>query len=109
MATLAFPASDGLIIVQARHIARLQSDGGYTHVHRVDGKRNIVCRGIGDLYRMLPKEQFFRCHHSHVINIDLVERVIYRAGHRVLLTTGDYVAVARRRWHDLLDALRKRS
>ncbi len=86
-------------------IIRLNADGAYTRVHLVDGKRPLVCKGIGELHRDLPLERFFRCHHSHVVNLAYVVKIFRNGGYRMQLCTGDMVEVARRRWKDLLDAI----
>ena len=103
-ATVALPCTNGIIILPVPHLVRLEADGGYTHVHQVHGKRHLVSRRLGDLYRLLPAGRFFRCHHGHAINLTFVAELIRTGGHRVRLTTGENVVVARRRWKELLSA-----
>jgi two-component system LytT family response regulator len=103
--TIALPVADGLVILPVQHLVRLEADGGYTYVHKVQGRKQLVSRRLGDLQRLLPASGFFRCHHGHVINLAFVAKLIRAGGHRILLTTGESVMVARRRWKELLSAL----
>jgi len=75
--TLALAASDGVVLLPVQQITRLQADGGYTYVHQVNGKPQFVCKRIGELHRLLPIDNYFRCHHKHVINLGMVTKLIH--------------------------------
>lgn len=77
----------------------LQSETNYTWLYWQDGKRMLMPRTLKFYEPKLPKQHFFRLHRNCVVNaryIVAIERE--QGGIFVLLTTGERLAISRRRW-----------
>lgn len=95
---LALPSMAGTVYVEHRSILYLRAAGSYTHVHCMHGAKHLVSQHLHALEQHLPPRMFFRCHHSNLVNLTKVERTMRHADHRILLSSGETIAVARRRW-----------
>lgn len=95
---LVLPVSDGKLYVDTHAILYLKADRNYTHVHCDDGAKHLVSTHLHALEKRLPVPHFFRCHHSYLVNLMKVEKLLQHAGHRIQLAGGETIAVARRRW-----------
>ena len=77
----------------------LQSETNYTWLYWQDGKRMLMPRTLKFYEPKLPKQHFFRLHRNCVVNaryIVAIEREY--DGIFVALTTGERLAISRRRW-----------
>ena len=77
----------------------LQSETNYTWLYWQEGKRMLMPRTLKFYEPKLPKQHFFRLHRNCVVNARYVmalERE--QGGIFVLLTTGERLAISRRRW-----------
>lgn len=102
---LSIPSSDGMTYVDVDRIVRLEAEGSYTHVILGPGTKYIVSRNLSALEARLPTMNFFRCHHSHVINLLKVVKLVRNDGYHVLLSTGMKICVSRRKWAALVAAM----
>jgi len=60
---------DKIYAVQASDIIRMESEGSYTTVYLVDGKKVTVSKLIKDFEELLSENGFIRVHQSHLINM----------------------------------------
>ncbi len=104
---LRIPTTDGAIFIEHHEILHLLAEGSYTRVHCELGVKHLVSMNLHELEEKLPVPHFFRCHHSHLINLSKVKKLIKHAGHRVLLATGESVEVSRRKWAALVAAMER--
>lgn len=102
---LVLPASDGKLYVDPYAILYLKADRNYTYVHCDGGQKHLVSVHLHALEKHLPQPHFFRCHHSYLVNLAKVERLLQHAGHRIQFACGETIGVARRRWTALLRAM----
>lgn len=102
---LAIPSSDGTTYLDADRIVRLEAEGSYTHVILGPGTKYMVSRNLSALAAKLPSNKFFRCHHSHVINLSKVVKLVHSGGYHVLLSTEKEICVSRRKWAALVAAM----
>lgn len=66
---------DKYIIVDKQDIIRMEADGSYTKIV-LEGNENIFAsRRLGYYEKKLQHEVFFRCHHSHVVNIEKIHSI----------------------------------
>lgn len=98
-------SQEGLTVVKLSEIIRLESDSNYTKFFLNSGERTIVPRSLKEFEEMLPKEQFYRTHQSHIINMEHVKKYMKEDGGYILMVDGSEVLVARRRKEDFLSFL----
>ena len=85
-------------------IIRFESDGGYTKVYLVDGKRIMVSKTMKEFDDMLLDVGFLRIHHSHLINMNHLFCFEKAEGH-VVMKDESIVPVSNRKKEQLLELL----
>lgn len=104
---IALPSSDGLVFVNIKDIVRLQSDGSYTVFHTTGTDKNIlVTKSLGEYEEILEENGFFRTHHSHIININRVQKYVRGRGGYVVMDDGSSVDVSARRKDEFMALLK---
>lgn len=104
---LAVPTARGVVLIAHDRIVRLEADGSYTVIHLAEDKPMIVSRNLGEVLAHLPAHRFFRCHHKHAVNLNLLSEAVQTDGARVIMANGHTVSVSRRRWPLLVAAIRR--
>lgn len=105
---LTLPTTEGLLVVPVDEILCCEAAGAYTLVHRRSQPRPLtVSRSLKEYDDLLTGagHQFFRVHHSWLINLVEVRRYIRGEGGSVELTDGRQIDVAKRRKEEFLAAL----
>ena len=99
------PMSDGLLLLNISEIIRLESDGSYTKFVTTGGKKYVTSRSIGFYESQLESLSFFRVHHSHMINMNHIDRYVKGEGGYVVMSDKSSVDVSRRKKDEFLKAL----
>lgn len=106
------PSSNGFEIVGVKQIIRLEAEGRYTKVFRKDThtgpgapKAELISINIKEFEDKLASHNFFRVHHSHMVNLDYVKGYIKGKGGILIMETGEDVPVARDKKDELLKRL----
>lgn len=93
----------GIQIVNVHDIIRLEAMGNYTKFFVKNREKPIVNSKILKEYtKLLPELSFFRCHQSHLININCLSRYDKREGDVLFLEDGSKVPLATRKREALL-------
>lgn len=90
--------------VDINDIIRFESDGGYTKVYLVDGKRIMVSRTMKEFDDLLLDAGFLRVHNSHLINMNHLYCFEKAEGH-VVMKDDSIVPVSNRKKEQLLELL----
>lgn len=90
--------------VDINDIIRFESDGGYTKVYLVDGKRIMVSRTMKEFDDLLLDVGFLRVHHSHLVNMNHLFCFEKVEGH-VIMKDESIVPVSNRKKDQLLELL----
>jgi two-component system LytT family response regulator len=104
-----FPTKKGYIYLEKDKIEYASGLGAYSNIHLVNKEQVIVIKSVGRLKDKLPEDNFFRCHNSHIINLDLVSEFVREDVYYVIMKSNAQVEVSRRLKDDLLHALSLRS
>ncbi|MBI9037106.1 MAG: response regulator transcription factor [Bacteroidales bacterium] len=102
---IALPAFDGIIFVKIKDIIRCESDRNYSVFYLRNKEKILVTRTLKEYDEMLSSLNFYRAHHSHLINLAYVKRYIKGEGGSVIMEDGTEVEVARRRKEGLMSLL----
>lgn len=100
------PSSDGILFVSKAEIIRCEASGRYTVFYLNKGKKITVAKTLKETEALLGSKPFFRIHHSHIINIEMVQKY-YRNG-TVQLVDGSIIAVSLPHRDEFLDILMNR-
>lgn len=95
---------DRIYSVDINDIIRFESDGGYSKVYLLDGKRIMVSRTMKEFEDMLLDANFLRVHNSHLINMNHLYCFEKTEGH-VVMKDDSIVPVSNRKKEQLLELL----
>jgi two-component system LytT family response regulator len=107
---IGLPTSHGVDFVALKDIMYCIAEGNFTSVYIKDKKRLAVNRALKEMEAMLPKEDFFRVHASHIVGRKHIERYERGDGGTIVLADGKSLGVARQKkesffhWLGLKDA-----
>ncbi len=103
------PTQNGFIFLDEEDIIHVTGMGSYCQLHTVKNEKVTVSRNIGQMEQKLSPDHFFRCHNSHIINLDYVTRFLHKDGYLVEMENGALVDVSRRNKEKLLQTLADRA
>lgn len=90
--------------VDLNDVSRLESDGGYTKVYLIDGKRIMVSRTMKEFEDLLTDVGFLRVHNSHLINMNYLYCFEKTEGH-IVMKDESIVPVSNRKREHLMELL----
>ena len=99
------PTQNGFIYIEENDIIHISGMGSYCNIITSNANDKIlISRSIGYMEEKLSSK-FFRCHNSHLINLDHVAKFVSREGNFIILKNGTSVEVSRRNKEALLKKL----
>jgi len=102
---IAIPTMEGLQMVLVETIMNCESDRNYTTLFLKNKQKIIASRSLKEIEEMLEDYSFARVHHSHLVNLNEVEKYIKGEGGYLLMSDGRTVDVSRSRKEILLKKL----
>lgn len=103
------PAAEGILFIDEADIIRCEASGRYTIIY-LKGKKLTVTKTLKEIEALLINaRQFFRVHHSHIINLALITRYHRGQGGMAELADGSMVEVSASRKDELLNILLRKS
>lgn len=99
---IALPSLEGFELVQVESILRCESDSNYTYVYLKTGRKLLVSRTLKEIEELLEGHSFLRVHHSHIVNLNEIERYVRGEGGYVIMSDNSSVTVSRSRKETLL-------
>jgi len=94
---IAIPTADGLEFIQIKQIIRIESSSNYSKMILLNGQSLLVTRQLKDFEELLTDNQFYRIHHSHLINLNYIAKYVRGDGGQIILKNGDMIDVSRRK------------
>ncbi len=94
---LGIPTAEGLLFFDIDNIVRLEAKSNYTLIFFNHQPKLLSSKTMKDFEELLPKDIFFRPHHSHIINLEFIKRYIRGDGGQIELKDGACVDLARRK------------
>lgn len=105
---LAIPSSDGITFLEIAKVIHVGGSGNYATFHLEDGEQVIASKNLGHFESLLGDGQFFRCHQSHIVNLDYIKRIITRDGNSIELKNGLQAPISIKRKEGLIAAMNRR-
>lgn len=94
--------ADDIHLIKTNDIIRCESDGSYTSFFLKDNKQLLVSKNLKEYEDLLSDYGFFRTHHSHLININYIERFHKADGGIIYMTDQSEIPVSVRKKEGLL-------
>lgn len=102
---IALATKESIEFVDPDDIILCTSDSNYTMVYLQDGRKKLLSKTLKDIEQMLLPHQFFRPHHSHLINLNRVKKIIRGDGGYLVMTNKMEVPISKNRRDQLLRLL----
>jgi two-component system LytT family response regulator len=102
---IAIGMADKIIFVNLNDILYCKAEGPYTHIYTADGKKIVASKPLGEFEQQLTTRQFFRIHHSTLINLNHVKEFQRFDGGYVVMGNDTKLEVSHRKRNDFLDAI----
>lgn len=99
-------ARDGIHYLRLRDILRVEASGSYTTFHLIDGSRHVASRSLKEFETKLDPGIFYRCHHSHIVNLLQVKQFVNHQGYFVRMSDGTLTDVSKKCKEELLERLK---
>ncbi|OJJ14369.1 hypothetical protein BKI52_43610 [marine bacterium AO1-C] len=96
----------GFQVTPVKDIIRLEADRNYTYFYIKDQKPILVSKSLKDYEKLLPAEQFFRCHKSHLVNLNYLLRYDRKDDDLLIFQDGSKVPISRRKLEILLEKVK---
>jgi two-component system LytT family response regulator len=104
---MAVPTMTGLNFITISNIIRFEARGNYTGIHLESGECVLATKNIQEYDSLLPDTLFYRIHHSHIINLQKIQKYQKGRGGYIIMEDGSSIEVAIRRREDFLRRLIK--
>src|SRR5690349_20883607 len=102
---LALPTTDGLLFIRVNDIVYCEASSNYTQIFMHDGKKHLVSRTLKEYEDILRESNFFRIHHSYLINLNLVKKYVRGEGGYVVMNNDTSLDVSKRKKEAFLDRI----
>jgi two-component system LytT family response regulator len=86
-----------IAIIPVDTITYLESQGRYTLIYTQDGKSVVSSKNLGVYEKLLSQNNFFRIHHSYIVNIDKSVKIQKKDGVYLEIINNKYLPVSKRR------------
>ncbi len=103
---IALSTSEGLHFIELKEVVRLQADANYTTFHLASGDKITVAKTLKNFDQLLPDEDYFRPHQSHIVNLAFVKKIIREDGGYLLMEGNFKVPISRSKKEKLLGLIR---
>ncbi len=89
-------------VIKIKDVVCCIAESNYTKIHLMDGRKIVASKTLKDFETILHQPNFFRIHHSYLINIEHIVRINKTDGVTVELPHNISLDVARTRKDDLM-------
>lgn len=94
---VAVSSLDTIELLLMSDILFCKSDGKYTVFYLADGKKITASRNLGEYSKILDSNYFFRVHHSYIVNMMHITKIVKNEGYFCEFANGSKIPVATRR------------
>jgi len=105
---IALPTVDGIMIVDLQDILYCESENNYTRLYLTNDKMIFVAKTLKKIETLLSVDpDFFRIHHSFIVNMRFVRQYLKGDGGMVVLANGKNVPISRVKRQELFSRLER--
>jgi len=99
---VAVPTVKKIDFIRISDIIYLKSEGRYTFLYLVDGKKITASKNLGEYESILNPTIFFRIHRSYLVNLNFISSIFKHDGCYCEMNNEERLPVAKRRIEHLL-------
>lgn len=97
---------NGIIFIKPKEIIRLEAAGSYTTFYLDNNVKHVVSKGLKEYEPQLDPKKFFRCHNSHIVNLQKVVKLVSEDGLFAKMIDGSRPEISRRKKEAFIDCLK---
>lgn len=97
--------ADNVHIVSIADVMYMQADNNYTSFFLADKRKIVISKTLKEYEQLLEGKGFFRCHQSHLINLNYVLRIDKRDGGFIVMKDQTQLPLSSRKKDQLLEWL----
>jgi two-component system LytT family response regulator len=71
---------DGIIFIKPNDVIRLEASGSYTTLYLENKVKYVASKNLKEFESMLDPTLFYRCHQSHIVNLQKVVKMVSADG-----------------------------
>lgn len=101
------PTLHGYLFVNEEDVIQCEADNTYTVFHLLNGKKIVVSKTLKECEQILNIKDFFRVHHSHLVNLNYIREYVRGEGGHVTLLNNQIVPVSRAKKLNFLAVIKK--
>jgi two-component system, LytTR family, response regulator len=102
---LAIGMADRIVFILVADIMYCEAQGNYTSVIMRDGYKHLASKTLADFEAQLVDNNFFRIHHSYLINLNRIKEFQRYDGGYVIMENSAKLDVSQRKRKDFLEAI----
>jgi two-component system, LytTR family, response regulator len=96
---------DEIKVIRFDEVVCCIAESNYTKIHLTDGSKIVASKTLKDIENLLNKRNFFRIHHSYLINLKHIQRISKTDGCTVELSNNISLDVARSKKDELIEKI----
>jgi two-component system LytT family response regulator len=104
---IAISSHQGLDFVEIADLIRCEADGKYTKCILTNDKSIMSSKNLKEFELTLPKNQFYRIHHSHLVNMSHIKNYVKQEGGYLVMSNDEKIGISQRKKEDFLKQLSK--
>lgn len=98
---------DGIHFLKQKEIIRLEASRSYTVFYLENGKKLVASKSLIEFESKLDPNLFYRCHKSHIINLNKVQKFINHDGFFALMSDDSMPDISKNNKEIFLERLKK--
>ncbi len=99
---IGLPTAHGIVFTSIENILYCEASSNYTVLYTSDGKEYVASKTLKEYEDLLIEYNFFRIHHSYLVNIGAIKKYVKGDGGHVILTNEVSLDVSKRKKVDFL-------
>lgn len=104
---IALSTGDGLVFVDTSDIIFCKADSNYTEVVLAGKKKMVVSKTLKEIDEALSGKDFFRVHHSYLINLNQISKYVRGEGGYLVMNDGTQISIARSKRDEFFEMFSK--
>lgn len=98
---IAIHSIEGITFLKTSQIIHVNGNGNYSTFFSIEGDKIIASKNLKHFELLLPKDDFFRSHQSHLVNLHFIKKVLSQDS-MIKLSNGTLVPITRNRKEQLI-------
>ena len=103
---IAIHTQEAMYFFDLDEITRFEANSNYTFIFFANGTKMLASKTLKEFEELLPQKQFFRVHHSSIINLKFVRKYLKSDGGTIEMADGTHVDISRRKKDDFLQMIK---